>query len=350
MSNKLFRSLRYVKNKPVEISVGISPEEAAQDNVGDDKAKLVFTTDRRIFLNGEEIARTKGDERPKPIVKKAIPRFPMKGSRYVVRRCKFDGAYMLNFIVSKKMNEGSTGEINLSELDAEVVRIFGEENIQKRNLTAIATTDGYTVLTWEPIFRVSDYTKLNGNSRYAFKVLVQYRLSIPRFLKNNFVLRINTGDILSEPNFELELYNGTEYGTRFVSDEPCASPDYAIMNGNLFCVKMPNVENSYDTTDGKHISPEMESAIITHNVYRKMMAYYKCREYENFSIRASIRRGMWIRNTRFGLVMKKKLHRFYAIKKHGRSREQSIHYVDFKFAPVLYKDVPQWRVIKNDVP
>lgn len=53
MSNKLFRSLRYVKNKPVEISVGISPEEATQDNVGDDKAKLVFTTDRRIFLPAE---------------------------------------------------------------------------------------------------------------------------------------------------------------------------------------------------------------------------------------------------------------------------------------------------------
>ena len=67
MSKKLFRALKYVKNKPVEISVGVSPEEAAQDNVGDDKAKLVFTTDRRIFLNGEEIARTKGDERPKPI-------------------------------------------------------------------------------------------------------------------------------------------------------------------------------------------------------------------------------------------------------------------------------------------
>lgn len=350
MSNKLFRSLRYVKNKPVEISVGILPEEAAQDNVGDDKAKLVFTTDRRIFLNGEEIARTKGDERPKPIVNKAIPRFPMIGSRYVVRRGKFDGSYMLNFIVSKRLNEGSTDEINLSKLDAEVVRIFGEENIQKRNLTAIATVGGYTTLTWNPIFRVSDYTKLKDNSIYTFKVLVQYRLSIPRFRKNNFVLRINTGDILSEPNFEMEVDNGTEFGTRFVSDEPCASPDYAIMNGNLFCVKMPNVENTYGTTDGIHIFPEMESAKKTHNIYRKMMAYYRSREYDNFSIRASIRRGMWIRNTRFGIVMKKKPHRFYAIKKHGRSREQSIHYVDFKFAPVLYKENPKWRAIKNDVP
>lgn len=350
MSKKLFRALKYVKNKPVEISVGISPEEAAQDNVGDDKAKLVFTTDRRIFLNGEEIARTKGDERPKPIVNKAIPRYPMKGSRYVVRRGKFDGAYMLNFIVSKKMNEGSTDEINLSELDAEVVRIFGEENIQERNLTAIATVAGYTTLTWNPIFRVSDYTKLNGNSRFAFKVLVQYRLIIPRFRNNNFVLRINTGDILSEPNFEMEVDNGTEYGTRFVSDEPCASPDYAIMGGNLFCVKMPNVENSYGTTDGKHISPEMELAKKTHNVYRKMKAFYKIREYDNFSIRDALKSGVWIRNTRFGLLMKKKPHRFYAIKEHGRSREQSIHYVDFKFAPVLYKDDPKWRTIKNDVP
>ena len=81
------------------------------------------------------------------------------------------------------LNEGSTDEINLSELDAEVVRIFGEENIQERNLTAIATVGGYTTLTWEPIFRVSDYTKLNDNSSFGFKVLVQYRLSIPRFKK-----------------------------------------------------------------------------------------------------------------------------------------------------------------------
>lgn len=347
MSKKLFRALKYVKNKPVEISVGVSPEEAAQDNVGDDKAKLVFTTDRRIFLNGEEIARTKGDERPKPIVNKAIPRFPMKGSRYVVRRGKFDRAYMLNFIVSKILNEGSTDEINLSELDAEVVRIFGEENIQGRSLTAaLISMGGYTPLTWEPIFRVSDYTKRDELSECNFKVLVQYRLSIPRFEKNNFVLRINAGDILSEPNFEMEVYNGT----RLVSDEPCASPDYAIMNGNLFCVKMPDVENTYGTTDGRHIIPEMERAKKMHNVYRKMVAFYKIREYSNFSIRGAIKHGVWIRNTRFGLVMKKKPHRFYAIKKHGRSREQSIHYVDFKFAPTLYKEVPQWRIIKNDVP
>ena len=103
MSKKLFRALKYVKNKPVEISVGISPEEAAQDNVGDDKAKLVLTTDRRIFLNGEEIARTKGDERPKPIVNKAIPRFPMIGSRYVVRYSKPAGFFKLNFVDRKSV-------------------------------------------------------------------------------------------------------------------------------------------------------------------------------------------------------------------------------------------------------
>ena len=148
----------------------------------------------------------------------------------------------------------------------------------------------------------------------------------------------------------MEVDNGTEYVTRFVSDEPCASPDYSIMNGNLFCVKMPNVENTYGTTDGKHISPEMETAKFMHNVYRKMTAYYRIRKYDKFSIRNAIRQGVWIRNTHFGLVMKKRPHRFYAIKKHGRSREQSIHYVDFKFAPVLHKDGLQWRAIKNDVP
>ena len=338
MINKLFRSLRYVKNKPVEISVGISPEEAAQDNVGDDKAKLVFTTDRRIFLNGEEIARTKGDERPKPIVNKAIPRFPMKGSRYVVRTRKFDGAYMLNFIVSKKLNKGSTDEINLSKLDAEVVRIFGEENIQKRNLTAIATVGGYTTLTWNPIFRVSDYTKLKDNSIYTFKVLVQYRLSIPRFRKNNFVLRINTGDILSEPDFELEIFNfhNPEHPSEQViklpkfENEPCASPDYAIMNGNLFCVAMPKTKEMYEMSDVEGLREVLQY----NNVYR----FEKFKSYVPYHIigrqgyegeHTLYKRAAWVRTKRESKnKFRHKTYRFYGIKKHGNSRDQSIHYVE----------------------
>lgn len=327
MSNKLFRSLRYVKNKPVEISVGISPEEAAQDNVGDDKAKLVFTTDRRIFLNGEEIARTKGDERPKPIVNKAIPRYPMKGSRYVVRWSKAMKTFKLNFVVSGKIASSEEEQIDLTNLDAEVVRIFGEKNICGRFIT-MAITDvgvGYRSLPWQLS------TTVNNTYDGKIKVLVQYLVDIPVYDRNFFVLKVNTNDILSSPNFEKEIKDDAIYDPTQIGNEPCASPDYAIMNGNLFCVKMPNVKDRYEYID--------ETGFMEAAHYNKVYRFRRHKRYVPFEkigtphykdVEHVYKNNAWVCYAKNRIYTKfdKAIHRFYCIKKHGKCREQSIHFVE----------------------
>ena len=327
MSNKLYRALKYVKNKPVEISVGIRPEEAAQDNVGDDKAKLVFTTDRRIFLNGEEIARTKGDERPKPIVNKAIPRFPMKGSRYVVRWSKPAEHFKLNFVVSGKIAPSEEEQIDLTNLDAEIVRIFGEENIGGRSITMAIPTGGggYVSLPWQLS------TTVNNTRDGDIKVLVQYRVDIPEYGSNFFVLKLNTNNILSSPNFEKEIYD-TEmpYHPKFMN-EPCASPDYAIMNGNLFCVKMPNVKDRYEYFD----ETGFNEATYKNKVYRfrrlkRYVPFEKIGEPPYKDVARVYKINAWVcyADSRRFKQFDKAIHRFYGIKKHGVCREQSIHFVE----------------------
>lgn len=325
MSNKLFRSLRYVKNKPVEISVGISPEEAAQDNVGDDKAKLVFTTDRRIFLNGEEIARTKGEERPKPIVNKAVPRFPMIGSRYVVRYSKPAGFFKLNFVVSGKIASSEEEQIDLTNLDAEVVRIFGEQNICGRFITMAIPGVGYVSLPWQLS------TTVNNTYDVKIKVLVQYLVDIPEYGTNFFVLKVNTNDILSSPNFEKEINDTNDPYHPQIKNEPCASPDYAIMNGNLFCIKMPNVKDSYEYSD----KVGFYEATQNNKVYRfRRQILYVPHErigkqpYNN--VERVYKRDAWVcyAEKRMCFRFNKAVHRFYGIKKHGMCREQSIHYVE----------------------
>ena len=321
MSKKHFRALKYVKNKPVEISVGVSPEEAAQDNVGDDKAKLVFTTDRRIFLNGEEIARTKGDERPKPIVNKAIPRFPMKGSRYVVRYSKPMSCFKLNFVVSGFIYSSEEEQIDLTNLDAEVVRIFGEENICGRFITMAIPDGGYAPLPWQLSTTVNN--TYDGN----IKVFVQYLVYIPKHGSNFFVLKVNTNDILSSPNF----VNEETHHHPQIENEPCASPDYAIMNGRLFCIKMPNVKDSYEYFD------EDGFYEATHNnkVYRfRRKKFYvpfkKIGKQAYKDVEYVYKRDAWVcyAENRMCYRFNKAIHRFYAIKKHGKCREQSIHFVE----------------------
>lgn len=327
MSNKLFRSLRYVKNKPVEISVGISPEEAAQDNVGDDKAKLVFTTDRRIFLNGEEIARTKGDERPKPIVNKAIPRYPMKGSRYVVRWSKAMKTFKLNFVVSGKIASSEEEQIDLTNLDAEVVRIFGEENICGRIITMAIPdgTVGYSSLPWQLS------TTVNNTYDGIIKVLVQYLINMQYYGNNFFVLKVNTNDILSSPNFETEFDDyELPLHPKFMN-EPCASPDYAIMNGNLFCVKMPDVKDKYEYFD----ETGFNEATNKNKVYRfRRRKYYvpfeKIGKQPYKDVECVYKRDAWVcyAKERMCSRFNKAIHRFYGLKKHGTCREQSIHFVE----------------------
>ena len=325
MSKKLYRALRYVKNKPVEISVGVSPEEAAQDNVGDDKAKLVFTTDRRIFLNGEEIARTKGDERPKPIVNKAIPRYPMKGSRYVVRYSKPKDTFKLNFVVSGRNASSEEEQIDLTNLDAEVVRIFGEENICGRFIKMAVPGEGYISLPWQLS------TTVNNTRDGTIKVLVQYLVDIPEYGRNFFALKVNTNDILSSPNFENEINDVKTPHHPQIENEPCASPDYAIMNGNLFCVKMPNVKDKYEYFDGAGFDE------ATHN--NKVYRFKRKKNYVPFKkignppykdVAHVYKRDAWVcyAENRINMNFDKNIHRLYGIKKHGNCREQSIHFVE----------------------
>ena len=333
MSNKLFRSLKYVKNKPVEISVGISPEEAAQDNVGDDKAKLVFTTDRRIFLNGEEIARTKGDERPKPIVNKAIPRFPMKGSRYVVRTSKRNGDFILNFIVAKNVRCDSEEVIDISRLEAKVTELFGETEFYKSlTLTSGVGNDiGYKPQTYKTSFTPKEF---NVNA-FSMNAIAQYEFRISNYNHNFFVLRMLSGDILN-PDFELEIYDEQDKTPDEVlkhpqfMNEPCASPDYAIMNGNLFCVAMPRTKEMYERDDEEGLREVLQH----NNVYR----FEKLRIYVPYDIigkqsyggeHTLYKRAAWVRTKREAdYKFRHKTYRFYGIKKHGRCRDQSIHYVE----------------------
>lgn len=335
MSNKLYRALKYVKNKPVEISVGIRPEEAAQDNVGDDKAKLVFTTDRRIFLNGEEIARTKGDERPAPIVNKAIPRYPMKGSRYVVRTSKRIESFILNFIVAKNVLCDSEEVIDISRLDAKVTELFGEHEISKF-LTCTNGENasfGYITIMYKTSFTPKEFNV----QALSMNVIAQYYISISNYEHNFFVLRMLSEDIL-DANFELEIYTDQHENKtpdeclkhpKF-ENEPCASPDYAIMNGNLFCVAMPKTKEMYEYYDVEGLCEVLKH----NNVYR----FEKLRDYVPYDIigkqkyagrRNLYKRAAWVRTKReANYKFRQKTYRFYGIKKHGKSRDQSIHYVE----------------------
>lgn len=336
MSNKLFRALRYVKNKPVEISVGITPEEAAQDNVGDDKAKLVFTTDRRIFLNGEEIARTKGDERPKPIVNKEIPRFPMIGSRYVVRWSNAKGYFYLNIIVAKNVLCDSEEVIDISRLDAKVTELFGEHEIVKFLTCTNGVGDnsvGYLSQTYKTSFTPKEF---NVNSS-LMQVIAQYYLRISNYNHKFFVLRMLSDDIL-KPDFELEIFNfhDPEQPSEQViklpkfENEPCASPDYAIMNGNLFCVSMPKVKEMYEYYDVEGLREVLQY----NNVYRfeKFKTYvpYDIIGKQGYEGKHTLhKRAAWVRTKQnANYKFRAKTYRFYGIKKHGKSREQSIHYVE----------------------
>lgn len=335
MSKKLFRALKYVKNKPVEISVGVPPEEAAQDNVGDDKAKLVFTTDRRIFLNGEEIARTKGDERPKPIVNKAIPIFPMKGSRYVVRYSKRLERFILNFIVAKNVRCDSEEVIDISRLDAKVTELFGEHDIDKYLFCSNGknTSVGYIPQMYKTSFTPKEF----GVDAKCMNIIAQYRISISNYEHNFFVLRMLSEDILYA-NFELEIFNfhDPEQPTESViklpkfTNEPCASPDYAIMNGNLFCVAMPKTKEMY-----KYYDVEGLREVLKHNnVYRfeKFITYvpYDIIGIQSYEGAHTLhKRAAWVRTKKeANYKFRKKTYRFYGIKKHGKSRDQSIHYVE----------------------
>ena len=336
MSKKLFRALKYVKNKPVEISVGVPPEEAAQDNVGDDKAKLVFTTDRRIFLNGEEIARTKGDERPKPIVNKAIPRFPMKGSRYVVRYSEKVGMFRLNIIVAKNVLCDSEEVIDISRLDAKVTELFGEHGIDgiKKGLTCTngeGKDVGYEVKQYKTSFTPKEFNV----DAFSMNVIAQYNFRISNYNHNFFVLRMLSGDILN-PDFELEIYDEQDNTPDEVlkhpkfTNEPCASPDYAIMNGNLFCVAMPKTKEMYWYYDVEGLREVLQH----NNVYR----FEKWRNYVPYDIigkqsyeaeHTLFKYTAWVRTKKeVNLKFRKKTYRFYGIKKHGKSRDQSIHYVE----------------------
>ena len=338
MSNKLFRALKYVKNKPVEISVGIHPEEAAQDNVGDDKAKLVFTTDRRIFLNGEEIARTKGDERPKTIVNKAIPRFPMKGSRYVVRYSENVGMFRLNIIVAKKVLCDSEEVIDISRLDAKVTELFGEHGIDgiKKGLTC-TNGEGYDVGYQVKQYKTSFTPKEFNVNAFSMNVIAQYNFSISNYNHKFFVLRMLSDDILN-PDFELEIYtdqNESKTPDEWLKhpkiwNEPCASPDYAIMNGNLFCVAMPKTKEMYGMLD----NDGLREVLQYNNVYRfeKLKTYvpYKLIGSQSYEGNRSLyKMAAWVRtNRKANYMFRHKTYRFYGIKKHGRSRDQSIHYVE----------------------
>lgn len=337
MSNKLYRALRYVKNKPVEISVGISPEEAAQDNVGDDKAKLVFTTDRRIFLNGEEIARTKGDERPKPIVNKAIPLHPMIGSRYVVRTSKRTKHFILNFIVTKNVFSDSEKVIDISRLDAKVTELFGEHKICK-SLTCTNGCNsnvGYISQTYKTSFTPKEFNM--KEVLLSMKIIAQYEVSISNYEHNFFVLRMLSEDIL-KPDFELEIYTDQDKcktpeellkHPKFMN-EPCASPDYAIMNGNLFCIAMPKTKEMYEMSD----VDGLREVLQYNNVYRfeKFKTYvpYDIIGKQGYEGKHTLNKNAaWVRTKKeANFKFRHKTYRFYGIKKHGKSREQSIHYVE----------------------
>ena len=335
MSNKLFRSLRYVKNKPVEISVGISPEEAAQDNVGDDKAKLVFTTDRRIFLNGEEIARTKGNERPKPIVNKAIPLHPMIGSRYVVRYSEIVGMFRLNIIVAKKVLCDSEEVIDISRLDAKLQEIFGEHVIDKFLTCTNGESQnvGYEAQTYKTSFTPKEFNV----DAFSMNVIAQYNFCISNYNQNFFVLRMLSDDIL-HPDFELEIYTDQVPNKTpdeclkhpKVDNEPCASPDYAIMNGNLFCVAMPKTKEMYEYYDVEGLREVLQY----NNVYRfETFRYYVPYDIigkQSYEERRHLyKMAAWVRTKReSNYKFRHKTYRFYGIKKHGKCRDQSIHYVE----------------------
>lgn len=284
MSNKLFRSLRYVKNKPVEISVGVSPEEAAQDNVGDDKAKLVFTTDRRIFLNGEEIARTKGDERPKPIVNKAIPLHPMIGSRYVVRKSKkYDirGKFRLQFIVLKNAVYDDDTTVDLNALFDSLRTVFGSNvKVGELYIFGYSTFEKRWLRNWMT-FSPIEITHSLPIGADILTFVATFVIDIPNLDSEFFVIRVkNRGrNILEKPEFEAELT--ADLNLSNTRDEPTASPHFELHNGKVYYVKMPNVP---DVLFAGINDPNQYNGLDVLKRFNNLYGYRKRKKYNNVVI------------------------------------------------------------------
>ena len=351
MSNKLFRSLRYVKNKPVEISVGISPEEAAQDNVGDDKAKLVFTTDRRIFLNGEEIARTKGDERPKPIVNKAIPLHPMIGSRYVVRKSKKNdirGKFRLQFIVLKNAIYNDDTTVDLNALFDSLRTVFGNNvEVGELYIFGYSTFEKQWLRNWMT-FSPIEITHSLPIPEDIFTFVATFVIDIPNLDSEFFVIRVkNRGrNILEKPEFEAEVTGDINIKFR---DEPTASPHFELHNGKVYCVKMPNVP---DVLFPGINDPKQYIGLIHLKIFNNLYGYRKRKKYNdvvipfNKSLKFKEKKNAWVRITsKDDYYNSINPMRFYPVKKHGFScKDQSIHFVEFR---VCHLDR---KIIKNGTP
>lgn len=357
MSNKLFRSLQYVKNKPVEISVGIRPEEAAQDNVGDDKAKLVFTTDRRIFLNGEEIARTKGDERPKPIVNKAIPRCPMKGSRYVVRKSKkYDilGKFRLQFKVLKNAVYDDDTTVDLNALFDSLRTVFGN-NVEVGKLCIFGknTVEMQELRNWMT-FSPNEITHSLPIRANLLTFVATFVIDIPNIDSDFFVIRVkNHGrNILEKPEFEAEFTGDMNLDrTLFIKfrDEPTASPHFELHNGKVYCVKMPNVP---DVLFAEINDPVQYVGLDILKRFNNLYCYRKSKRYNDVvipfkeSLGFKWKKNAWARITSEGNYYNSiKPMRFYPVKKHGSScKDQSIHFVEFRVCK------SEGKIIKNGTP
>lgn len=357
MSNKLYRALRYVKNKPVEISVGIRPEEAAQDNVGDDKAKLVFTTDRRIFLNGEEIARTKGDERPKPIVNKAIPLHPMIGSRYVVRKSKkydISGKFRLQFIVLKNAVYDDDTTVDLNALFDSLRTVFGNNvEVGELYIFGYSTFEKQRLQNWMTFSPIEiTHSLLIGTDFLTF--VATFVIDIPNIDSDFFVIRVkNRGrNILEKPEFEAEVTADLNLdSTRDLKfrDEPTASPHFELHNGKVYCVKMPNVSDVLlaDINDHKQYD-----RLDTLKRFNNLYGYRKRKKYRNVvipfneSLDFKEKKNAWVRITSKGNYYNSiNPMRFYPVKKHGFScKDQSIHFVEFRVCN------SEGKIIKNGTP
>lgn len=357
MSKKLFRALKYVKNKPVEISVGISPEEAAQDNVGDDKAKLVFTTDRRIFLNGEEIARTKGDERPKPIVNKAIPLHPMIGSRYVVRKSKksdIRGKFRLQFIVLKNAVYDDDTTVDLNALFDSLRTVFGNNvEIGELYIFGYSTFEKQWLRNWMT-FSPIEITHSLPISAGFLTFVATFVIGIPNLDSEFFVIRVkNRGrNILEKPEFEAEVTGDINLDTnRYLKfrDEPTASPHFELHNGKVYCVKMPNVPDVLLANIDDH---NQYDGLNTLKFFNNLYGYRKRKKYNDVvipfkeSLGFKEKKNAWVRITSEGDYYNSiNPMRFYPVKNHGFScKDQSIHFVEFRVCNL------EGKIIKNGTP
>lgn len=348
MSNKQFKSLRYTKDKPLEFTVGIPAAEAEQDNVGDDKAKLVITSDRRLFLNGEEICKPR-PVRPAPIVNKAIPLRPMVGSRYVLRRSKRPkdeieivsphDKFRLQFVVLKNAPFDDDTIVDLNGLYASLQTVF----VGKISLGCLYGYGSYYFLK-TPLdstlmnFCANDISHDYNTKAEIMTFVAEFLIDIPDLDSDFFVIRVKKydGKILTNPEFEAELcykQNDERYNYEVrIKDEACASPDYAIMNGKLFCVKMPNVQDSFGFIKGVE-NVDFMCAKNYNNAYQ-FISFRNYREARpTFHIREKIfyKKNGWNRITsEHGFYNQNHSVRLYPVKKHGTCKEQSIHFVEYR--------------------